>query len=191
MSGCSIYIIELSLLQPLLLVFQVYRELPPRQSVTGLANSEFGHEDLMLDQFWPASTGVHVLVGVIHWGSELWGASAEFGSATSHIFFCKDVMDGPPHTLASKWAFRPSSYTNLCEVLSLQNIHMNFQGIVLFFFMVVGYCCLHYDASTAKSFNFLYVDRGETLISTPVYAGVRPSHLYRKKCDSLLSQIRH
>ena len=116
MSGCAIYIIELSLLQPLLLVFQVYRELPPRQSVTGLANSEFGHEDLMLDQFWPASTGVHVLVGVIHWGSELWGASAEFGSATSHIFFCKDVMDGPPHTQASKWAFRPCLHTRSWKI---------------------------------------------------------------------------
>ena len=31
-----------------------------------LANAEFDQEDLMLDQFWPRYTDVHMFVGVIH-----------------------------------------------------------------------------------------------------------------------------
>jgi hypothetical protein len=49
--GISIYVIEQSLLQPPLLGYQVYGEFPPKQSVTGFANTEFVHEDLVLDQF--------------------------------------------------------------------------------------------------------------------------------------------
>jgi hypothetical protein len=60
-SGCSIYVIE----QSLLLVFEVYGEFPPIQSVTGFAYAEFGQEDLMLDQFGRRHSDVHVFVGVL------------------------------------------------------------------------------------------------------------------------------
>jgi hypothetical protein len=58
-SGCSIYVIDQLLLQSLLLVSLVYGELPPRESVAGITNAEFGHEELMLTQ-------VHRRVRV-HW----------------------------------------------------------------------------------------------------------------------------
>lgn len=51
-SGCSIYVIKRSLLLALLLVpMFVYGELSSGQSVTDFTNAEFGHEDLMLEQF--------------------------------------------------------------------------------------------------------------------------------------------
>ena len=57
------YIRIFHLLQPLLLVSQVYVEIPPRQSVTGFAKAEFNQEDLMLDQFL---TQEHRRARVIH-----------------------------------------------------------------------------------------------------------------------------
>jgi hypothetical protein len=43
----------------------------------------------MLNQLWPRHTDVHVFIGVIHW----W-----FGSAMSHVFCSKDVMDERAYT---------------------------------------------------------------------------------------------
>ena len=45
-------------------------------------------------------------IGFIHWESGLWGTGTEFGSATSHIFFSKDVMDEPA-CAAVEITFRP------------------------------------------------------------------------------------
>ena len=42
----------------------------------------------MWDQFSSRYTDLHVFMAVIHRGS-----GAEFGSAMSHVFFSKDVMD--------------------------------------------------------------------------------------------------
>jgi hypothetical protein len=49
-SGCST-VIEQSLLQPLMLVSQVYGEKFRPDSLTCFANAEIGYEDLMLVQF--------------------------------------------------------------------------------------------------------------------------------------------
>ena len=49
---------------------------------------------------------------------------------------------------------------------------------------VVGYCCIHYDGSTAKSIDFLYADIDDLCTRVP------PSHFWRWKRDSSLFQIR-
>ena len=86
--------------------------------ITDFANAKFDQEDLMLYQFWPGYTDVHLFFGVIHWGSELhWGTGAEFGSTMSHVFFSSDVMDEPIYK-ASKRAFRPCPCTGSWMMLA-------------------------------------------------------------------------
>jgi len=53
----------------------------------------------------------------------------------------------------------------------------------------VGHSCQHHDASTAKSFNLLYVDNGKRSLRRP-YTRVRPSHLWMRKQSWSLNQIR-
>ena len=51
----------------------VLRRIPTQTIANRLANAEFDQKDLMLNQFWPKYTAVHVFVGVMHWGSGFWG----------------------------------------------------------------------------------------------------------------------
>ena len=49
----------------------------------------------MLNQFWPRFTCLWVSY---IWGSGYWETDAEFGSAMSHVFFSKDMIDEPAYT---------------------------------------------------------------------------------------------
>ena len=54
-SECSIYVFEQSLLQPLLLVSPVYREFPPRQSITCLPTRNSTKKTLCWTSFGPGT----------------------------------------------------------------------------------------------------------------------------------------
>ena len=69
-----------------------------RISVQTVRNRLRHQEDIMLIQFWPRYTDVHVFVCAIYWGSGLLETVAECGSAMSNIIFSKDVMDEPAFT---------------------------------------------------------------------------------------------
>jgi len=70
-------------------------------------------EDIMLIQFWPRYTDVHVFVCAIYWGSGLWEIGAECGSAMSNVFFSKDVMDEPAFTCVDMSVSSLSAYRKL------------------------------------------------------------------------------
>ena len=66
----------------------------------------------MLDQFSPWYKAK--VVGVIYWGSG--GTGAEFGSAMSHAFFPKDVMDDIAYIGAEMNVLPLSAYRKLIDL---------------------------------------------------------------------------